>query len=255
MRSRTANTSIIFLLLFVFLILPAGKSASWAKSETINSEIALDITRLFRAARAVISTHQKLINDANKGDKGLSPKRVLAEAKVRYKKASDHKFVLAPKTTLKGAAQAAMLNSIHEVMKNAQPLINERGRAFKGFLPAVFARLVADHFSWLMKGRAFIKLTAPRYYIRNRSNRPDKWEHNVITNIFQKPGYPKDKPFVESARHRGRPAFRLMIPEYYKQSCLSCHGKPRGEEDITGGKKEGGVFGELGGAISFVVYH
>ena len=220
-----------------------------------NREVALEITRLFRSARAVISKHQKHINDPNESDKGLSPEKVIEEAKVNYKTVSGKEFRLEAGTTLKGLGQLAMLNAIREVMTNAQPLINERGRGFKGFLPAVLARLVADSFNRLMKRRAYIKLTAPRRYIRNRSNRPDKWEHNVIENSFKNAEYIKDKPFMEEARHRGRAAFRLMIPEYYNKTCLGCHGEPRGERDITGGKKEGGKLGELGGAISFAIYN
>ncbi len=47
----------------------------------------------------------------------------------------------------------------------------------------------------------------------------------------------------------------MMVPEYYKQSCLACHGEPKGKRDITGGRKEGGKLGELGGAISVVIFH
>ena len=61
--------------------------------------------------------------------------------------------------------------------------------------------------------------------------------------------------FTEDANHKGKPAFRLILPEYYKKACLNCHGEPKGEKDITGGKKEGGKLGELGGAISFVIYN
>lgn len=234
---------------------PGMVSTARALSFEENREVALEITRLFRAARAVISKHQNDINNPNEGDKGLSPDKVIEEAKVNYKAAAGKEFRLEGGTTLKGLGQLAMLNAIREVMTNAQPLINERGRGFKGFLPAVFARLVADSFNRLMKRRAYIKLTAPREYIRNRSNRPDKWEHNVIENEFRKAEYAKDKPFVEEARHRGHSAFRLMIPEYYNKTCLGCHGEPRGERDITGGKKEGGKLGELGGAISFAIYN
>jgi len=28
---------------------------------------------------------------------------------------------------------------------------------------------------------------------------------------------------------KGRPAFRMMVPEYYSESCLACHGTPKGE--------------------------
>lgn len=243
--------------LIIGLVLSGSFNLTSLSAATLeeNKDTALEITKLFRSARGVVSKHQSRINDPNVGDKGLSPDKVVAEAKVNYRSATGHEFQLETGSTMKGLAQLAMLNAIREVMNNAQPLINERGRGFKGFLPAVFARLVADSFNRLMKRRAYIKLTAPRKYIRNRSNRPDKWEHNVIENVFKTAGYQKDKPFVEDARHRGRSAFRLIIPEYYKKSCLGCHGEPKGERDITGGKKEGGKLGELGGAISFAIYH
>ena len=56
---------------------------------------------------------------------------------------------------------------------------------------------------------------------------------------------------------RGSPAiasFRVMAPEYYAASCLSCHGSPKGETDITGYPKEGGAENDLGGVISIALY-
>ena len=32
-----------------------------------------------------------------------------------------------------------------------------------------------------------------------------------------------------AARNKGRPAFRVAVPEYYAASCLSCHGDPKGQ--------------------------
>ena len=55
---------------------------------------------------------------------------------------------------------------------------------------------------------------------------------------------------AELAKKKGRDAYRLILPEYYKKSCLGCHGGPKGSRDITGGKREGGKEGQLGGAIS-----
>ena len=58
-----------------------------------------------------------------------------------------------------------------------------------------------------------------------------------------------------TVKKNGKQAYRLILPEYYKQSCLACHGQPKGAIDITGGKKEGGRLGELGGAISVVIFN
>ena len=52
----------------------------------------------------------------------------------------------------------------------------------------------------------------------------------------------------------GELAHRLMLPEYYMQSCLSCHGGTKGEIDMTGGPMEGGTLGEVGGAISVTIF-
>ena len=46
----------------------------------------------------------------------------------------------------------------------------------------------------------------------------------------------------------------MMTPDYYPASCLSCHGSPKGETDITGYPKEGAKEGDLGGVISIVLY-
>ena len=76
----------------------------------------------------------------------------------------------------------------------------------------------------------------------------------MITDKFEKADWPKGQSFSEAATVDGRPAFRLIVPEYYKPSCLSCHGSPKGETDITGYPKEGGKEGDLGAAISVTLF-
>jgi hypothetical protein len=217
-------------------------------------ELALELATLFRSARKVISDHQDLINDASKGDKGLSGDKVVAQTKENFKQATGKPLSETDKSTLAGQARLALLEAIRSVMNEAQPLINQQGKDFKGFLPAVFAKRVADKFSKSMNGKMFLKLTAPAAYVRNRANRPDEWEDKVIESQFKSSNYVKGKEFAENGSHRGLAGYRLLIPEYYTESCLSCHGQPKGEADITGGKKEGGLLGELGGAISVVIY-
>lgn len=205
------------------------------------------LTTLFRASRKVISQNQALINDDSKGDKGLDGKAVVKMAKTNYQEAAGSALP-------SGDAENAMLDSVSEVMSEAQSLINQEGVGFKGFLPAIFARRVAGKFSNKMQGSMSIKLTAPKSYVRNRANRPDKWEHDVIETKFKSKDYETGKPFFETAQIKGKEAFRYILPEYYGPSCLGCHGMPKGEIDISGGKKEGGVLGELGGAISLAIY-
>lgn len=221
---------------------------------TDNEEIALNMATLLRSARAVISKNQKLINDPAKGDKGLSGEAVLATTKENYKKATGTDIDSFDFSSLQGELLLAEMQAIVEVMDEAQVLINEEGTAFKGFLPAIFARLVTEKFRAKKGEVADIKLTAPKDYVRNRANRPDKWEHKVIEEQFKSASHPNGQHVAEMADKKGKEAFRLILPEYYKESCLACHGGPKGERDVTGGKKEGGTLGELGGAISVVIY-
>ena len=83
---------------------------------------------------------------------------------------------------------------------------------------------------------------------------PDVWEEQTIKTKFQTAGWKKGKFVEEEGELNGRKAYRLLIPEYYEASCLACHGEPKGATDITGGKKEGGKLGDLGGALSAALY-
>ena len=238
-------------LIFVGPALSISTSTTFAAAS--NEDIAVSLATLLRSARAVISKNQKHINDASVGDKGITADLVEKVARQNYKKATKTELSAIDANSRQGKFIAAQIKAIRDVMDGAQDSINRKGVGLKGFLPAIFARLVTEKFGANTGGKATLKLTAPKNLVRNRANRPDKWEHNVIEKQFKSAGYPKGKHVTEETSYKGKPAFRLILPEYYGKSCLGCHGKPKGARDITGGKKEGGVLGQLGGAISVVI--
>ena len=123
------------------------------------------------------------------------------------------------------------------------------------FLDRVFARLVAESFDHLAKGEAEVKVTAPLELVRNRKARPDPWEIEIIEKRLLDPAWSPGQPFSAKVETNGRPAFRVMVPEYYVESCLVCHGSPKGEMDITGYPKEGRKLNDLGAVISITLYH
>ncbi len=241
---------VAFGIMFVFGIFATAQPVKAATDE----EIALSLATLLRASRAVIGKNQKHINDPKVGDKGLSADAVVKAAKANYKKAAGHSIDSIDPKSAQGKLMQAELQAIIEVMNDAQGNIDEKGKGLKGFLPAVFARLVTQKFKASAAGAATLKLTAPKSYVRNRANRPDKWESNVIESKFRTPDHPKNQHVTTMGKVKGKDAFRLILPEYYKQGCLACHGEPKGAIDITGGKKEGGKLGEAGGAISVVIF-
>lgn len=142
------------------------------------------------------------------------------------------------------------MDSIVEGVNANQQTINKKGLGFKAFIPATFGRLVNEAFSRRAGQEADVKVTAPSDRIRNLKARADPWEQKVITEKFLLASWPKGKDFSAVADSRGRQAFRMAVPEYYAASCLSCHGRPKGDIDVTGYPKEGGNEGDLGGVIS-----
>ncbi|SHF98059.1 Protein of unknown function [Kaistia soli DSM 19436] len=215
--------------------------------------IASRLSTMLQSARAVISKHQTEINDPAVGDKHLDAAAVIAEATANYQKKTGEDPASYPPSTRQGRLIAAQLASIKEVMDDAQPLINEKGVAFKGFIPATFARLVNESFARRVGGEAHIKVTAPPELVRNRKARPDGWETAVIADKFRSPAWTRGTSFSEIVEANGGKEFRMAVPEYYAASCLSCHGAPKGSIDITGYPREGAAESDLGGVISVVL--
>ncbi len=242
------------LLLLAFALILSTCSVSAQDSEE-DMQIALSLANTLRAARTVIANSQPLINDASIDDKGLTGEKVVEETISRIKKDWDPNFEQLDSETRHGSLVNSLLESIEEVMQENQSTINRGGVGFKGFVPAVFARLVNERFTEKSGQYAKIKVTAPLELVRNRKAKPDKWERGVIEMKFTSEQWQKGTIFSETAKADDRTAFRMMMPEYYGNACLSCHGAPKGEIDVTGYPKEGGKLGNLGGAISISLYH
>jgi hypothetical protein len=153
-----------------------------------------------------------------------------------------------------GRLLRAQMDAIVEVMDANQKTINQPGVGFKAFIPATFGRLVSESFGKRAANDAAMKITAPINLVRNRKSRPDEWEAEVIRDKLSATNWPKGQLVAAVVSSHGRPAFRVAVPEYYAASCLSCHGGPKGEIDITGYPKEGAKEGDLGGVISITLY-
>jgi hypothetical protein len=241
--------------LVVTLTVWCGIAAMATAAERSDEEVALSLADLLRAARGVVSANQELINDPSVADKGLTGDVILAESLQRYRQSTGEDLSQIDGESRYGRAMSALQKAIVQVTDEHQSTINMPGIGFKGFIPAVYARLVNERFGALMQGEAEMKVTAPKELVRNRKARPDAWEAQIIETKFLSPDWPRGEPFMASSTIKGREAFRILIPEYYQASCLSCHGQPKGELDVTGYPKEGGEEGSLGAAISVTLYH
>ena len=237
----------------VFMIVAAGMtiiSLVWspqARAANEATEVAEHLIELVKIGREVVSEHQATINDATKAEKGFTADFVADEVMERFKKKTKIDLRV-PNVVPQASFYLALVEAEREVVDEAQPVINRQGVGFKGFLHAVFARRVGEHF--YKKTGIRMKLTGIDY--RTPKSKPDEFEQEVL-RMFSDPRHPKDQVYVRSTMVDGRPVLRMMDPEYASVSCLSCHGAPKGEQDIAGMKKEGWKEGSLAGAISLVL--
>ncbi|HHV64090.1 MAG TPA: DUF3365 domain-containing protein [Peptococcaceae bacterium] len=85
---------------------------------------------------------------------------------------------------------------------------------------------------------------------RNALNAPDEFE---LASLYKFQANPKLQEYWAITTDNGEKVFRYLSPLVITESCLSCHGEPKGEFDISGYRKEGYALGDLGGAISLTM--
>ena len=242
---------VLFVSLAVLLLLRIPDSYAADPQEVAVGE---RLAALLRVGRSVISGHQALINDPAVGDKGIDGDRIVAEAIALYVERTGSPVLADDLSERERRLTEAQIEAMREVVDEHEAEIDAEGVGFKAFIPAVFGRLVNERFAEKVGSEAMVKVTAPHDLVRNRKARPDAWEAEVIETQFQSPDWPKGQAYTEAVEVGGRPAFRMLLPEYYSASCLSCHGSPEGEVDVTGYPKEGGSEGDLAGAISITLF-
>lgn len=203
---------------------------------------------LLDAGRTVVADHQTLINDPKRGHKGFTPEVFERQVTDYFKERinidlANLKNARVPEMAKKLLPILVQVEKI--VVSDVQRIINMEGVGYKGFTPTVFAA------SAVSKLRAYTDITVRQTMNapRNPRNAPDPFEAKVLEQ-FADPQYPRHGETIVSEVVDGGKSVRVMLPLYYGKSCLSCHGEPKGEKDVSGYAKEGRKEGDLGGAIS-----
>lgn len=199
------------------------------------------IASLLVAGRGVVAKHQGLINDPSKGDKGFTPDYVDKLIREDFQTMTGQAIADISSPATRQALEAT-LSASRDAVKNNQGRINVEGKAFKGFIPAVYGRITGN----ILKGRTGITIKQTTFKYRNEYNKPDGFEETILKKFEageQKGGY------GEAVNNE----YRYLKPIYIKEACLKCHGEPKGELDIAGKEKEGYKVGDLRGAISVLV--
>jgi hypothetical protein len=212
------------------------------------AQISEQFSALFLGFKLSALEAQPLINDPAIGDKGLTGEVMIEKTKAHYKKVTGKTFAFSTDPSLK-KAQQNLFTSIKHVMKKVAPIINRKGLGFKGMITAIFARKLAKEFTERMDGEMSFKFTTSHKLLRSKANKADDWEQNVMANILDKTAGKNSKAYAEVIDGQ----FRWMKPVYHEPVCMSCHGGPKGERDITGTVKEGAKVGDLSGAFSIIM--
>jgi len=202
---------------------------------------------LLNAGRVVVEQHQSLINDPRTGDKGFTPD-VFEQLVLKEFSQQAHIDLKAPPASLPSPTKdllALLLAASKEVVADAQFVINQRGIGYKNFIPATFGSQAARKFS--KRSKVTIKQTALN--ARGLQNMPDPYEEVVLKRIAAQPTVTSSiVEWIDGGR-----LLRTMLPIYYSEDCLVCHGNPKGILDISGYPREGAQVGELAGAISIQI--
>jgi hypothetical protein len=218
-----------------------------ARAAGIEVEVAEHLIKLVKIGRVIVSEQMETINDPSKAEKGFTGNHMTGQILERFKKITKLDLRV-PNVVPQANLYLTLVQAEKDVVDEAQPVINRAGIAFKGFIPAVFAKRVGDQF--YEKSGIRLKLTAIDY--RNTNNKPDDFEAEVL-RMFSDSRHPKGQPYVRSTMVDGQPVLRMMDPEYVGPTCLACHGAPRGALTVGGMKKDGWKDGDLAGAISIVL--
>ncbi|OGW48264.1 MAG: hypothetical protein A2V62_04610 [Nitrospirae bacterium RBG_19FT_COMBO_58_9] len=222
-------------------------STGWAVDRAEAEETARLLAKLLKAGRLVIEQNQLLIDDQHKGDKGFTPE-VFEQQLIREFRGQTgidlSKLQSAPVTMPPLAKELlpAFVSASKEVVRDAQGVINQRGIGYKNFIPATYGSQAAARFSKYTR----VRLKQTTLQPRNPKNEPDEYEASVLKWLS---GRPRAEAYVSELTDQGQ-TLRVVMPIYYVTACLSCHGEPKGELDISGYPKEGYKEGDLAGAIT-----
>jgi general secretion pathway protein A len=205
---------------------------------------------LLDTGRQAIAKQQDLINDASKANKGFTSDVFERQVTEEFQQRTGIALANLDSADVPAIAKPLLARLLQESKKTIdtyQSVINVAGFAYKGLIPATFGTETATRFqSW---SGIYMKQTAPSHLVRNPRNTPDEYESAAFARFSADPS-PQSPDRVFSEVTDGGKFVRVLLPLFYHQACLACHGEPKGQRDISGYPREGAKPGELGGAIS-----
>lgn len=177
---------------------------------------------------------------------------VISTSILTYVNTKRQKTQMLAEVQIQARMAADQLISARKVIAEKQKAINTDSKGnfeFKGVIPAIVGREIAEHFSQTTIFK--MKQTSIKY--RNPANKPDAWEVQQLERFERDPSL-KDTSEIAKLED-GTEVFRLMVPLKIEEACLKCHGdpitSPTGDgKDLAGRQMENYKLGDIRGGIS-----
>ena len=144
---------------------------------------------------------------------------------------------------------AREMDAVWQFMDNSQSVINNTSDGtyeFKG----LHCSLVGKSVGRLFSAGSDYAIRYTNFNPRSEQDIPDEFEAKALERFNADSSV---KEHYGIAEYQGEERFRYLQALEVDNSCLSCHGEPAGELDITGKAKEGWTLDSVGGAISIVI--
>lgn len=144
---------------------------------------------------------------------------------------------------------AREMDAVWQFMDNSQSVINNTSDGtyeFKG----LHCSLVGKSVGRLFSAGSDYAIRYTNFNPRSEQDIPDEFEAEALERFNANSSV---KEHYGIAEYQGEERFRYLQALEVDNSCLSCHGEPAGELDVTGKEKEGWTLDSFGGAISIVI--
>ena len=191
------------------------------------------------SARTIIFANSKKFVDPELGDKGFSGEYFERQWRTAFE------GELIDATPTQKRIMEKLFWAGRQVIDNNQDRLNLKGVAWKNFLPAKWEREMGQVFA----ARTGIIIKQPGRAYRSPVNVPDDTERAALEH-YVRAGQSESAPLTSYATWGKQEVYRHMEPIRLIGPCMSCHGKPKGEQDIVNFEKDGLEVGDVIGLMS-----
>lgn len=152
--------------------------------------------------------------------------------------------------TEQGRALARQMDSVWKFMSLNQDKLQEVAYDENGAYRGIHCAIAGTTIGRIFSEENDYSIRFVNHNPRNRLNVPDEFETEALTAFD---GPERAEEYYGMGTYQGQRVFRYVAPMTIQESCLTCHGQPAGELDMTGNAKEGWSVGDVGGAMSIIV--